>query len=159
MERADGVRAGRVHGTGPPPGIFSWRVSLGAMGLCAGPLPHHLPLISAMYAVRQRSPARPNGELIRFGPEAECGQGAQQWKEANGTRFAQPPPPSSAALLSRTQLWHVDCFRCAKCHNKVTTDRDDILLLSDGHPICGQCNYCCQICGLPIMEEAIMTGE
>ena len=52
-----------------------------------------------------------------------------------------------------TQLWHVDCFRCAKCQNPVLTDRDDILLLSDGHPICGQCNYSCQICGLPIMEE------
>lgn len=58
-----------------------------------------------------------------------------------------------------TQLWHVDCFRCAKCKNPVTTDRDDILLLSDGHPICGQCNYSCQICNLPIMEEAIMTGD
>ncbi|PWN44503.1 RhoGAP-domain-containing protein [Ceraceosorus guamensis] len=57
------------------------------------------------------------------------------------------------------QLWHVDCFRCAKCQNPVSTDRDDILLLSDGHPICGQCNYSCQICGLPIMEEAIMTGD
>lgn len=102
MERADGVRAGRVHGTGPPPDIFSWRVSLGAMGLCAGPLPHHLPLISAMYAVRQRSPARPNGELIRFGPEAECGQGAQQWKEANGTRFAQPPPLLRCLAIQNT---------------------------------------------------------
>lgn len=36
---------------------------------------------------------------------------------------------------------------------------DDILLLSDGHPICGQCNYSCQICNLPILEEAIMTGD
>lgn len=58
-----------------------------------------------------------------------------------------------------TSLWHLECFRCAKCHEKVSTDRDDILLLSDGHPICGQCNYSCQICGLPILEEAIMTGE
>lgn len=62
-------------------------------------------------------------------------------------------------LVISTQLWHVDCFRCAKCHDLVTTDRDDILLLSDGNPICGQCNYSCQICGLPIMEEAIMTGD
>lgn len=58
-----------------------------------------------------------------------------------------------------TQLWHIDCFRCAKCRERVSTDRDDILLLSDGHPICGQCNYSCQICGLPILEEAIMTGD
>ncbi|KAN0061207.1 Rho-type gtpase-activating protein [Thecaphora frezii] len=58
-----------------------------------------------------------------------------------------------------TKLWHVDCFRCAKCKNKVSTDRDDILLLSDGHPICGDCNYSCNICNLPIMEEAIMTGD
>ncbi|SPO35678.1 related to GTPase-activating protein beta-chimerin [Pseudozyma flocculosa] len=58
-----------------------------------------------------------------------------------------------------TKLWHVDCFRCAKCKNKVSTDRDDILLLSDGHPICGECNYSCNICNLPIMEEAIMTGD
>ncbi|PWN48569.1 RhoGAP-domain-containing protein [Violaceomyces palustris] len=58
-----------------------------------------------------------------------------------------------------THLWHVDCFRCAKCKGRVRTDRDDILLLSDGHPICGQCNYTCQMCGGAIMEEAIMTGD
>ncbi|PWN22306.1 RhoGAP-domain-containing protein [Microstroma glucosiphilum] len=58
-----------------------------------------------------------------------------------------------------TQLWHLECFRCAKCSQPVSTDRDDILLLSDGHPICASCNYSCQICGLPILEEAIMTGD
>ncbi|PWZ03747.1 RhoGAP-domain-containing protein [Testicularia cyperi] len=58
-----------------------------------------------------------------------------------------------------TKLWHVECFRCAKCKNRVSTERDDILLLSDGHPICGECNYSCNICNLPIMEEAIMTGD
>lgn len=59
----------------------------------------------------------------------------------------------SDSISFSNQLWHVDCFRCAKCNNPVDTERDDILLLSDGHPICGQCNYSCQICGQAIMEE------
>lgn len=57
------------------------------------------------------------------------------------------------------KLWHVDCFRCAECRRQVSTDRGDTLLLSDGHPICGECNYSCNICGLPITEEALMTGN
>ncbi|KAJ9114608.1 hypothetical protein QFC22_005481 [Naganishia vaughanmartiniae] len=55
-------------------------------------------------------------------------------------------------------LWHVDCFRCVKCHNRVTADTN-LLLLSDGDPVCGNCSYQCYVCKLPITEEAIMTGD
>ncbi|KDN50825.1 RhoGAP-domain-containing protein [Tilletiaria anomala UBC 951] len=58
-----------------------------------------------------------------------------------------------------TQFWHKRCFKCANCGNTVTTGRDDILILSDGHPVCAACSYSCQICGLSIVEEAIMTGD
>lgn len=63
------------------------------------------------------------------------------------------------ALILRSQsFFHVDCFRCAKCNNKVTADTN-LLLLSDGSPVCANCSYSCNVCGLPILDEAIMTGD
>ncbi|EIN11622.1 RhoGAP-domain-containing protein [Punctularia strigosozonata HHB-11173 SS5] len=55
-------------------------------------------------------------------------------------------------------FFHVDCFRCAKCGEQVTADTN-LLLLSDGSPICSNCSYGCAVCGLPILDEAIMTGD
>ncbi|KAH9948675.1 hypothetical protein B0H21DRAFT_777741 [Amylocystis lapponica] len=55
-------------------------------------------------------------------------------------------------------FFHVDCFRCAKCGNQVTADTN-LLLLSDGSPICANCSYSCNVCHLPILDEAIMTGD
>ncbi|OBZ70689.1 putative Rho-type GTPase-activating protein 3 [Grifola frondosa] len=55
-------------------------------------------------------------------------------------------------------FFHVDCFKCAKCQNQVTADTN-LLLLSDGSPICANCSYCCNVCKQPILDEAIMTGE
>ncbi|KLO12258.1 hypothetical protein SCHPADRAFT_875677 [Schizopora paradoxa] len=54
-------------------------------------------------------------------------------------------------------LWHVDCFKCAKCGNLVNADTN-LLLLSDGSPVCANC-YNCKICNLPILDEAVMTGD
>ena len=58
----------------------------------------------------------------------------------------------------RQSFFHVDCFKCAKCGDKVTADTN-LLLLSDGSPICANCSYCCNVCKLPILDEAIMTGD
>lgn len=55
-------------------------------------------------------------------------------------------------------FFHVDCFRCAKCGDQVTADTN-LLLLSDGSPICANCSYSCSICREPILDEAIMTGD
>jgi len=55
-------------------------------------------------------------------------------------------------------FFHVDCFKCAKCGDKVTADTN-LLLLSDGSPICANCSYSCNVCNLPILDEAIMTGD
>ncbi|KIP11643.1 hypothetical protein PHLGIDRAFT_63457 [Phlebiopsis gigantea 11061_1 CR5-6] len=54
--------------------------------------------------------------------------------------------------------FHIDCFKCAKCHQQVTADTN-LLLLSDGSPVCANCSYCCNVCGQPILDEAIMTGD
>ena len=83
-------------------------------------------------------------------PEAYCG---------GCDRLIDEESVEEGIIQFATKLWHIECFRCAKCKNRVSTERDDILLLSDGHPICGECNYSCNICHLPIMEEAIMTGD
>lgn len=55
-------------------------------------------------------------------------------------------------------FFHVDCFKCAKCGDRVTADTN-LLLLSDGSPICANCSYNCNVCHLPILDEAIMTGD
>ncbi|KAI0044212.1 RhoGAP-domain-containing protein [Auriscalpium vulgare] len=57
-----------------------------------------------------------------------------------------------------SSFFHVDCFKCAKCHDKVTADTN-LLLLSDGQPVCSNCSYSCSVCRLPILDEAIMTGD
>ncbi|KAJ7616747.1 hypothetical protein B0H17DRAFT_662612 [Mycena rosella] len=55
-------------------------------------------------------------------------------------------------------FFHVDCFKCAKCGEQVTADTN-LLLLSDGSPICAHCSYSCTVCRDPILDEAIMTGD
>src|ERR1700691_1858082 len=60
--------------------------------------------------------------------------------------------------ISSQSFFHVDCFKCAKCGDKVTADTN-LLLLSDGSPICANCSYSCNVCNLPILDEAIMTGD
>lgn len=53
----------------------------------------------------------------------------------------------SSRMRFRSSLWHVDCFRCAKCKEKVSADTN-LLLLSDGSPVCGNCSY--QVGAFPI---------
>ncbi len=60
--------------------------------------------------------------------------------------------------IYRQSFFHVNCFRCAKCQNKVTADTN-LLLLSDGSPVCANCSYNCNVCKQPILDEAIMTGD
>ncbi|EFP75423.2 uncharacterized protein PGTG_00754 [Puccinia graminis f. sp. tritici CRL 75-36-700-3] len=72
--------------------------------------------------------------------------------EENGTAS------DSVVVSIGNSLWHVDCFRCAKCRNLVEHDTN-LLLLSDGSPVCENCSYICSVCKLPISNEAIVTGE
>ncbi|OZJ06079.1 hypothetical protein BZG36_01112 [Bifiguratus adelaidae] len=55
-------------------------------------------------------------------------------------------------------IWHVECFKCNKCGEQVECD-SNLLLLSDGSPVCENCSYSCHICKQPIRDEAIMTGD
>ncbi|GAA5863704.1 hypothetical protein JCM3774_001219 [Rhodotorula dairenensis] len=48
--------------------------------------------------------------------------------------------------------------RCAKCHSLVEHNTN-LLLLSDGSPVCEKCSYTCTICQKPIHNEAIVTGD
>ncbi|KAI5478305.1 signal transducer [Pseudohyphozyma bogoriensis] len=63
----------------------------------------------------------------------------------------------SVVVSFGASLWHVDC-RCAKCHNLVEHDTN-LLLLSDGSPVCENCSYICSVCQKPISNEAIVTGD
>ena len=55
----------------------------------------------------------------------------------------------------RQSFFHVDCFKCAKCDNRVAAGTD-LLLLSSGLPICAGCSYRCYLCERPIVDEAIV---
>jgi len=100
---------------------------------------------------------------------------AEQWLHSGESG----PCPRDAykffrADQTRQSLWHVDCFRCAKCKDRVSADTN-LLLLSDGSPVCGNCSYQaslltmlmykrdadqqCFVCKQAITEEAIMTGD
>ncbi|GMK59982.1 hypothetical protein CspeluHIS016_0901990 [Cutaneotrichosporon spelunceum] len=80
--------------------------------------------------------------------EAKCGGCKKIIDQENG----------GVVVAFGASLWHVDCFKCAKCQDKVSADTN-LLLLSDGSPVCGKCSYQCFVCKQAITEEAIMTGD
>ncbi|BEI86941.1 hypothetical protein CcaverHIS002_0702870 [Cutaneotrichosporon cavernicola] len=80
--------------------------------------------------------------------EAKCGGCKKTIDQENG----------GVVVAFGASLWHVDCFKCAKCLEKVSADTN-LLLLSDGSPVCGKCSYQCFVCKQAITEEAIMTGD
>ncbi|KAI9266913.1 hypothetical protein BDA99DRAFT_558939 [Phascolomyces articulosus] len=55
-------------------------------------------------------------------------------------------------------LFHLDCFTCAKCRRPADCE-SNLLLLSDGRPVCESCSYNCYVCKQVIRDEAIMTGD
>ncbi|ORZ26134.1 hypothetical protein BCR42DRAFT_364789 [Absidia repens] len=54
--------------------------------------------------------------------------------------------------------FHLDCFSCSKCHQQMN-GQSNVLLLTNGRPVCEDCSYVCKQCGLGIDQEAIMTGQ
>ncbi|KAI8877893.1 RhoGAP-domain-containing protein [Backusella circina FSU 941] len=55
-------------------------------------------------------------------------------------------------------LFHLKCFICAKCSEQVDCE-SNLLLLTNGRPVCESCSYCCNACKQVIRDEAIMTGD
>ncbi|CAO0801319.1 unnamed protein product [Mucor circinelloides] len=55
-------------------------------------------------------------------------------------------------------LFHLKCFICAKCSDPVDCE-SNLLLLTNGRPVCESCSYCCNACKQVIRDEAIMTGD
>ena len=47
---------------------------------------------------------------------------------------------------------------CAKCSEPVDCE-SNLLLLTNGRPVCESCSYCCNACKQIIRDEAIMTGK
>lgn len=78
------------------------------------------------------------------------------WSLLLGTSTLEVATNTNISLSQ--SFFHVDCFKCAKCRNQVTADTN-LLLLSDGSPICANCSYSCNVCRQPILDEAIMTGD
>ncbi len=74
------------------------------------------------------------------------------------SRPSRVTPVLTIPLYYRQSFFHIDCFKCAKCHDRVTADTN-LLLLSDGQPVCSNCSYSCSVCHEPILDEAIMTGD
>ncbi|KAI8063501.1 hypothetical protein BC940DRAFT_307363 [Gongronella butleri] len=55
-------------------------------------------------------------------------------------------------------LFHLKCFVCTKCQQPVDCDAN-LLLLTDGRPVCENCSYICKACNKIIQDEAVMTGD
>ncbi|CAO3642723.1 unnamed protein product [Cunninghamella blakesleeana] len=55
-------------------------------------------------------------------------------------------------------LFHLNCFVCTKCTKPVNCDAN-LLLLTNGRPVCEDCSYVCTSCKNIIHDEAIMTGD
>ncbi|GAA5939549.1 uncharacterized protein JCM15063_006212 [Sporobolomyces koalae] len=85
-------------------------------------------------------PSSPNDSIVCNA----CKQGLEETQDNTVVSFGK-------------YLFHVDC-RCAKCHNLVEHDTN-LLLLSDGSPVCENCSYICSVCSKPIHNEAIVTGD
>lgn len=51
------------------------------------------------------------------------------------------------------ELYHVYCFRCIQCGNKIDP-KVDYILIEDGKPLCGTCIPECRACG-----ETIVTNH
>ena len=49
-------------------------------------------------------------------------------------------------------------FMCVKCKKVIEPD-SNLLLLSDGSPLCQNCSCHCGICNKAISDEAVMTGK
>jgi len=56
-------------------------------------------------------------------------------------------------------LYHISCFRCAKCSGPIDYQSSVVLLAEDGRPMCINCGLKCKGCGNAIVEEAITTGN
>lgn len=54
--------------------------------------------------------------------------------------------------------WHVDCFRCSKCHRQLGVN-SNFLVLGTGALVCSECSYICKNCGKKIYDMAILTGD
>jgi len=65
----------------------------------------------------------------------------------------------NAEIVSTYVAHALIIFRLALTHSDRFLQADtNLLLLSDGSPVCGSCSYNCSVCKLPILDEAIMTG-
>jgi Rho-type GTPase-activating protein 1/2 len=76
----------------------------------------------------------------------------------SSSAISQSRPRTLPIVLPSQSFFHVDCFKCAKCHDRVTTDTN-LLLLSDGQPVYSNCSYNCSVCHQPILDNAIMTSD
>lgn len=60
-------------------------------------------------------------------------------------------------LDKENNLTEENSFICAKCAEPVDCE-SNLLLLTNGRPVCESCSYCCNACKQVIRDEAIMTG-
>lgn len=65
---------------------------------------------------------------------------------------------SDSLVRMDTQLWHMDCFCCIRCHRKVLGDQESVIMV-DGMPLCTSCTLLCGGCGQPVSEEAILCDS
>ncbi|KAI8085995.1 uncharacterized protein BX664DRAFT_281536 [Halteromyces radiatus] len=68
------------------------------------------------------------------------------------------PIEDGSIIAFGESLFHLKCFVCTKCTKPVDCNAN-LLLLTDGRPVCEQCSYTCTVCKKVIHDEAVMTGD
>lgn len=61
-------------------------------------------------------------------------------------------------ILDSLTFFIIISFVCTKCSKPVDCNAN-LLLLTDGRPVCEDCSYVCTLCKNIIHDEAIMTGK
>ncbi|TFL02525.1 hypothetical protein BDV98DRAFT_528221 [Pterulicium gracile] len=108
-------------------------------------------------ASRSQVPLREHSHLDLHGADSQSSVGMEDTL-CPGCKKSAVNENGGLVVAFGQSFFHVDCFKCAKCGDQVTADTN-LLLLSDGSPICANCSYSCNVCGEPILDEAIMTGD
>ncbi|GAA5832784.1 hypothetical protein JCM11251_005762 [Rhodosporidiobolus azoricus] len=108
--------------------------------------------------VHPQQPLQPTGQGMQQGqvgslsPQLEAGQEGPV--VCNACKEGLDETLDNTVVSFGKYLFH----RCAKCHNLVEHNTN-LLLLSDGSPVCENCSYICSVCQKPIHNEAIVTGD
>lgn len=88
----------------------------------------------------------------------------KQWLKLNSMeephfcKACSKPITDGQAYELGADRWHMNCFRCSKCHKQLGVN-SNFLVLGTGALVCADCSYTCKNCGKKIYDMAILAGD